>query len=872
MIRLLARAARWGTAMLLALIALAVLRWAPVHASPPWDVRALPLFGPAVVLAAFAAVGGGTRRAGPWRELAMALAAAIAALMLVVALRPAAGLPAQASGPAGALGTLAPELIQIDGPRLRGLTPVRKWTFRWDGELRAPMSGTYRLWAAGRGRVEVDLDGARVLDAEGETLDAGAAVPIGVGAHRVAVTLTRTGPGPRLRLGWTRPDGCVETIPTRALGPEVARGWWWATDALSLLAAGLLGALVIVVPWDARRTVPVASPFTVAEAVASLVGHTALFVLMSWPLATDPAHLGVMDRPDGRLNAWILAWDVEALRHAPSRLWDAPAFHPLPDSLAFSENLLLPAMVAAPALLLGGPVLGYNLVLFLSMIASGLGTQLLVRRVSGDPLAAFAGGALFAVGAHRWIRLAHPHAQVTMFLPLALWALDRFWERRTPGRALVVGLMLGLQAWSSIYLAAITALALAVATLLAAAAGLGRRGLLSLAAGGALAVVVAVPVARPYLRMRAFQGVEWTMDDVATYATTLTSYAASGSRLYGSVTQRHLDPARVQDTLFPGLVTLSLGLAGLAAAPRRYRAVALVASAAAIVISLGPQTAVYRFLHEHLVFVRGVRALSRFSLLPVLALSALAGLALSGRRRLVGPALCVFLLESTNAPIRYHSYPGPPAADRWLAGRPGAVARLPLGEDDTRAMLDGVAHWRPLVNGDSGFVPRPYTHVMELLEGPLTPEGLRFLRAAGVTHVVSADALPLPEAARFEDDRVFDVPAGDAAAPVAAGVARPTLWSDAGPIVDLGQRQELGRVVFELSDGGWIEAPEVSVSDDGLAWSGLPARASLADATLSLYREPQRGRGEVRFGPVVARFVRLDARVPARRGALEVAP
>src|SRR5262245_65163396 len=194
---------------------------------------------------------------------------------------------------------------------------------------------------------------------------------------------------------------------------------------------------------------------------------------MSWPLVTDPAHLGVMDRPDGRLNAWILAWDAHGMWNAPSRLFQAPAFHPLPDVLAFSENLLLPAIAVAP-LQLGGPVLAYNGALALAMVLSGLGAQLLARRVSGARLGAFVGGAIFAVGAHRWIRLSHLHAQVTMFLPLALWALDRFWERRTLRRALLVGLMLGLQAWSSIYLAAITGLALAVATLVAALGGLGR--------------------------------------------------------------------------------------------------------------------------------------------------------------------------------------------------------------------------------------------------------------------------------------------------------------------------------------------------------------------------------------------------------------
>jgi hypothetical protein len=871
-IRLLARGARVATGALVFLTALAILRWSPVEASAPWDVRALPLFGPLVVLAAFAAACGGERRAGPWRPLAAALAVGLALLAAVVALRPAGGLAASASGPAGPLGTLPAGAIEIDGPRLRGLVPVRKWTFEWAGPLRAPQTGTYRLWAAGRGRVTVVLDGAPVLDAEGEDLRTGADVPIGRGAHDLRVTLARTGPGPRLRLGWTRPDGRDETIPVRALGEAAGGGWWLVTDALALAVAALLGALVLAVPWDARRDAPSAGPVTAAECAVSLAGHAALFVLMSWPLATDPAHLGVMDRPDGRLNAWIIAWDAHALARAPGRLFDAPAFHPLPDALAFSENLLLPAVLVSPALAAGEPVLAYNLVLALSMIVSGLGTQLLVRRVSGARLAAFVGGAIFAVGAHRFIRLAHPHAQVTIFLPLALLAFERFWRKRTLGRALLVGLMLGLQALSSIYLAAITAMALAVATGLALAAGMDRRALLRLAAGGVLAGLLAAPVALPYLRMRAFQGVEWTMEDIATYATTLTSYAASGSRLYGGVTQRHLDPADVQDTLFPGVVVLVLGLAGLAAAPRRYRWVAIAASALAIVISLGPETAFYRFLHEHVVFVRGVRALSRFSLVPVLALSVLAGLALAGRRRLALPALALILVESTNAPLRYHFWPGTSEAARSLRGGGGAVVHLPLGAGDTQAMLDATAHWRPLVNGDSGFVPVPYTRAMELLDGPPSEDALRFLRAVGVTTIVSAEPLALPEIGAYGPDRVYPMEPGPRAEVVRGERARATLWRPEGALLDLGAPTAVDRVVFTVGEGPWLDAPGVRASEDGRTWNALPATASLADATLSLYQNPRSGRGAVRFPPVTARYLWLDPRLPARRGLLETRP
>ena len=41
--RLVSAASRAGLAGALLLLALAVLRWAPIHAQPPWDVRALPL-------------------------------------------------------------------------------------------------------------------------------------------------------------------------------------------------------------------------------------------------------------------------------------------------------------------------------------------------------------------------------------------------------------------------------------------------------------------------------------------------------------------------------------------------------------------------------------------------------------------------------------------------------------------------------------------------------------------------------------------------------------------------------------------------------------------------------------------------------------
>jgi hypothetical protein len=869
---------RGGLAAALFLLVGALLRLGPVYASPPFPVSALAVAPWVLLFAIAAALSGGPRRRWRWRPIALGLFGAAAALALIVSVRGSAGLAGHASaGEASLRLPLGP--IELIGDDLDSLPRARRTFARWSGRLRAPVSGTFGLWASGRGLVRVRLDGRQVLTGDGERLDVAASFAMERGPHLLDVEYERVGPGPRLRLGWETPHAGVlrlpvrETIPPRHLGEPRSFVWWAAIDALALLLAALAALLALALPWDAPRPLPAPRAVSFREATPAFAGLCAIVAAMSWPLATDLSGSGVFDRPDGRLNAWILAWDAHALLRSPPRLFQAPIFHPLPDALAFSENLLLPAALSIPAQLASGPALAYNLALLLGDAISGLGVYLLVRRAAGDRLAAFVAGAFFAAGIHRWVNMAHLHAQATWFLPFALLAFDRFLERRTLRAGLLVGLLLALQGMSSIYLGAITATLLGVATAIALVSENWRGAeLWRLMAGFALAGLLLWPLAEPYLRMRATQGEEFGIETVAAYATTPESYVASAGRFYEGLSRRHLDPERVRDPLFPGVLPIALGIAGLAVAPRRYAALALLGSLVAVVLSLGPASGFYRFLHENVVFFRGIRALARFSIVPVLALSVLLGLALSGRRWLRLLALVLLLAEANLTPIAYGRYqPAGPAA-RWLAERQGGVAYLPLGEGDTQAMLESVAHFRPLLNGDSGFVPRPYTRAMELLNDRFGPEALRLLRALDVRHVVSSRELPLPRAASFDGTFIYDVPTGEAARMPPPAAPAPSLFTAQGPVLDLGAEQAVARVVFEVGDGDWLERPRVEASSDGRVWQDVAGEASLADATLSLYRDPRRGRGEVRFPSLRARFLRLDRRLPARRLPLSVAP
>jgi hypothetical protein len=199
------------------------------------------------------------------------------------------------------------------------------------------------------------------------------------------------------------------------------------------------------------------------------------------------------------------------------------------------------------------------------------------------------------------------------------------------------------------------------------------------------------------------------------------------------------------------------------------------------------------------------------------------------------------------------------------------VAVLPLGEDDTQVMLDGIAHFRPLLNGDSGFMPRPYDRAMELLaREPLGDEAFRFLRAVGVRHVVARSPLDAPLLAEVDGRHIYALPPGERAHAVEAATPAATRWDDEGILLDLGQPRPIEGVTFEISDAEWLSRPVVRVSADGRTWEEVSAEASLPDAVVSLYADPRAGRGAVRFAPRVARFVRLPSRLPVRRGLLEV--
>lgn len=77
-----------------------------------------------------------------------------------------------------------------------------------------------------------------------------------------------------------------------------------------------------------------------------IAGFAALTCAAAFQQVTDLR--SVSDLGDPLFSAWRLDWVAYRLRSDPLHLFDANIFHPEPRTLAYSDAMLVPALVAAP--------------------------------------------------------------------------------------------------------------------------------------------------------------------------------------------------------------------------------------------------------------------------------------------------------------------------------------------------------------------------------------------------------------------------------------------------------------------------------------------------------------------------------------------
>lgn len=149
--------------------------------------------------------------------------------------------------------------------------------------------------------------------------------------------------------------------------------------------------------------------------------YLTLTLLLSYPL---PLHLTtrmLAAGADPQFWLWTLAWDTHALTSQPWAIFDANIFYPGHHTLAYSENLIGSALLAAPVIWLShNPVLAYNLVELASIFLSAIGAYVLARRAGLRQSSAVLAGIVFAFAPARFLRITQFHLTTVQWVPFGL--------------------------------------------------------------------------------------------------------------------------------------------------------------------------------------------------------------------------------------------------------------------------------------------------------------------------------------------------------------------------------------------------------------------------------------------------------------------
>ena len=496
-------------------------------------------------------------------------------------------------------------------------------------------------------------------------------------------------------------------------------------------------------------------------AAAVVVFYAVLTAIMTYPQIRQMGNAVAVNEGDALFSTWRLAWIAHQLPRDPWNLFDANIFYPEARTLALSDSMLVPGLLAAPLFWLGVPqVVAYNVVFLAGFALSGAAMFLLVQSLTRHTGAALVAGFVFAFLPYRFMHYAHLELQMAMWMPLCLWALHRTIKRGKLLDGLLTGLFFALQALSSwsygIFLLTFL-IPVGAATLLGEG---GRRAIPSiraLAAGGVLASLLVIPMALPYFDARRSVG-ERPVDEIEFYSATPRNYLAAHPQnvFVGGLTSKWGGQER---ELFMGFVVPLVALIGLwppLSVPRIAYALGLVL---AFELSLGFNGLLYPWFHAYVLPYRGLRVPARMAMIVGLALAILVGYGVARicrapRRRPASAAL--FLVVTTLIALEYYSVPElgeiwkdpPPIYDALPAHSRTVLLELPLVQPDIAFepiyMYFSTFHWKMLANGYSGFSPPSYRRLLESAADLPSDTAIAELRRRGVTHVVVHGALYAP--------------------------------------------------------------------------------------------------------------------------------
>jgi hypothetical protein len=491
------------------------------------------------------------------------------------------------------------------------------------------------------------------------------------------------------------------------------------------------------------------------EATAVFVTACALAVVMTWPMAPGIDRLGRTNTGDGLYSLWVVSWVSRALIANPAGLYHANVFYPHRNTLAYSEANITAGVMGVPFYwATRNPFVTHNGPVLIGFALAFIGAYLLAKHLTGSRVAGAAAGIAYTYCPFVFARMAHTQLLMHWVIPFCLLAFHRLVDRPSAGRAAILGIGLGVQALACAYYGVFCALIVGLGTLyFGVARGLWRspRYWTAIAGAAGVSLAMAIPFFLPFLETQREAGFARTIDDAAMYSANWQAWLTSGAWAHRWALP-YLEGT--SEVLFPGVITIGLGLLGLGVALRGrvatpggharetagfYGFLGVLAFWA----SFGPSAGLYTLLFNTIPIFSFLRAPARFGMVVVIALVVGTALALAwivGRwprhARIVAVVTPLALVaELAEMPISLREAAPVNTAYRMLATlRPGPVAEFPFFYNRSdfprhaEYMLSSTYHWQPLINGYSDHIPQDFRDMVIPLSSFPTIESFRILQ------------------------------------------------------------------------------------------------------------------------------------------------
>lgn len=164
------------------------------------------------------------------------------------------------------------------------------------------------------------------------------------------------------------------------------------------------------------------------RAVSWALVATSLYLLLALILfrrALFSAHTAIGIRSDPYLFQWHLAWVAHALSHGANPLFSNYVAAPGGENLMYAGSVPLAGMVLWPVTALGGPLLSYNLLVVVCIVASAATAYAMCARFVSWKPAAVIGGALYGFSPYMAAQSAgHAHVTMAWFPPVVVMVAD----------------------------------------------------------------------------------------------------------------------------------------------------------------------------------------------------------------------------------------------------------------------------------------------------------------------------------------------------------------------------------------------------------------------------------------------------------------